>query len=72
MRGVRDSDQITNLDVDILCAVAIGDLPGAGLLRVELRRLEALGLIDLTRGAARLSPAGAHAIEVANGECAAG
>lgn len=70
--GVREGDDITELDVDILRAVATGRLPGGGLLTLELRRLEALGLIDITRGAARLRPRGTHAIEVANGECAAG
>ncbi len=66
------SREVTELDVDILRAVAAGQLPGAGLLTVELRRLEVLGLLDVTRGAARVTGHGAHAIEVANGECAAG
>lgn len=70
--GVRESEDITELDVEILRAVAAGHLPGAGLLALELRRLEALGLLDVTRGVAQLSSRGAHAIEIANGECAAG
>jgi hypothetical protein len=70
--GVRENEDITDLDVEILRAVAAGQLPGAGLLTPELRRLEALGLLDVTRGAAQVSPRGAHAIEIPNGECAAG
>lgn len=70
--GVREDDDITELDVEILRAIAAGQLPGAGLLTLELRRLEALGLLDVSDGAAHLNRRGAHAIEIANGECAAG
>jgi hypothetical protein len=68
-------DAVTELDLDILRAVAAGRLPDTRLLTVELRRLEALGLIDLTpvagRVASRVTARGTHAIEVANGEWAA-
>jgi hypothetical protein len=67
------TSDITELDVEILRAVAAGRLPGGGVLAIELRRLEALGLLDVPRSAAaRLTPHGAHVIEIANGECAAG
>jgi len=70
------AEDITEMDIEILRAVAAGQLPAAGLLRVELRRLEILGLLDITHGAAdlsvRVTPWGTHAIQVANGECAAG
>jgi hypothetical protein len=70
------AEDITEMDIEILRAVAAGQVPAAGLLNVELRRLEILGLLDITRGAAevapRVTPRGTHAIQVANGECAAG
>lgn len=72
---MRGDAEITELDIDILRAVAAGHLPGARLLTVELRRLVSLGLLDLAgtgRSGIRITARGGHAIEVANGECTAG
>lgn len=49
-RDAVAADDITELDIDILRAVAAGHLPDQHLLTVELRRLAVLGLVDFGRG----------------------
>lgn len=66
------ADDITELDIEILRAIAAGHLPDQHLLTVELRRLAALGLIDDAGHAIRLTWGGVDAVQIANGERAAG
>jgi hypothetical protein len=66
------ADDITEFDIEILRAVAAGQLPDQHLLSVELRRLHAFGLADLGRRAARLTGHGKDVIQIANGERAIG
>ena len=66
------ADDITELDIEILRALAAGHLPDRHLLTVELRRLEVLGLIEHSHHATRLTWRGTDAIQIANGERAVG